>query len=366
MPVKCGEVIREIEKKYPLNLAEDWDNVGLIIGDYNSDIKNILVCLEINDDIINEAIEKEANMIITHHPLIFKPFKKLTNDNHISLLIMKLVRANINVYTMHTNFDNAKDGMNDIFADLLELQDPKALTVHKSESLYKLVVFVPLSHANTVREAILNAGAGHIGDYSHCSFILYGTGTFKPLDGTTPFIGKQGEMEKVNEVRIETIVDEKRLSSVIAEMLRAHPYEEVAYDIYPLKNKLDNGTGRYGKLTNTMNFRDFCDYVKQKLNVNYLNVAGDFDKQINNVAIVGGAGADFAKEAIYKGCDVLITGDVKHHSALDAVSMGINIIDAGHFMTEVIALPHIADFINSLFSIDAFVSGVNTNPFKIV
>lgn len=366
MSVKCGEIVKGIEKKYPLHLAEDWDNVGLLIGDFDSDIKNILVCLEINDDIINEAIKKKVDMIVTHHPLIFKSFKKLTSNNHISSLIMKLVRANINVYTMHTNFDNARDGMNDIFADLLELKDSKPLTLHKSESLHKIVVFVPLSHKNLVREAILNAGAGYIGNYSHCSFNVYGTGTFKPLEGAKPFIGKQDELEKVDEVRIETIVDEKSLSSVTKEMLRAHPYEEVAYDIYPLNNKLDNGTGRYGKLTNSTNFRDFCDYVKKKLNIDSLNVVGNFDKQINRVAIVGGAGADFIKEAIAMGCEVLITGDVKHHTALDALGMGINIIDAGHFYTEVIALPHIAQFINSLFDVEVNVSEVSTNPFKMV
>lgn len=364
MSLICNEIIRKIEGKYPRHLAEEWDNVGLIIGDRNKEINRILVCLDITNEVVDEAISKGIDMIVSHHPLIFKSIKKLVSDNHIASLIMKLVRSEINVYSMHTNYDNAVEGMNDVLANILELKRCKPLTVNKAQKLYKLVVFVPFSHQHVVRDAILNAGAGHIGNYSHCSFNACGTGTFKPLEGTSPFIGKQNELEKVNEVRIETIMQEHSINSIIKEMLRAHPYEEVAYDIYPLRNSVDYGTGRYGILEDKMLFKDFCDVVKQKLNINYLNVAGDLDREVEKIAVVGGAGADFMYDAINKGCDVLITGDVKHHQALDALSMGINIIDAGHYFTEITAVPMIAEFLKTITEVQIHESQIVTNPFK--
>jgi dinuclear metal center YbgI/SA1388 family protein len=364
MSLICSEVIGKIEEKYPRYLAEDWDNVGLIIGDRQKTITKVLVCLDITDEVVDEAISGEIDMIISHHPLIFKPLKKIVSDNHVASLLMKLIRSEINVYSMHTNYDNAVDGMNDVLAEMLGLKQCKPLTSNKSQKLYKLVVFVPVSHQHHVRDAILNAGAGHIGNYSHCSFNACGTGTFKPLEGTKPFIGKQDELENVNEVRIETIVEEHSIGNVIKEMLRAHPYEEVAYDIYPLLNSIDYGTGRYGTLEGKMTFKDFCSTVKQRLNVSYLNVVGSLDKEIEKVAIVGGAGADFIKDAINKGCDVLITGDVKHHQALDALSMGINVIDAGHYFTEITAVPMIAKFLGSIDDIQTYESQIDTNPFK--
>jgi dinuclear metal center YbgI/SA1388 family protein len=364
MAVKCYEIMNELEDKYPLSLSEDYDNVGLIIGDRDKEINNILVCLEIDNKVVEEAKDNKIDLIISHHPLIFKPLKKIVKTDYISSIVMKLIRSDINVYAMHTNFDNAKNGMNDILANLLKLNNVKPLTTHKSESLFKLVVYVPLSHQHVVREAILNAGAGHIGNYSHCSFNLYGTGTFKPLEGANPYIGKQGEIEKVNEAKIETIVEESKLNIVLKEMFKAHPYEEVAYDIYPLKNKLDNGTGRYGTLENKMPFNEFCNYVKSSIGAPNVNVVGRFDKEIYKVAVVGGAGGSFIKDAISKGCDVLITGDIKHHEAIDAINMGLNIIDAGHYFTEVVALPYVGELIKSKFDVDVHISNISTNPFK--
>jgi dinuclear metal center YbgI/SA1388 family protein len=364
MSLICSDLIRKIEKKYPRHLAEEWDNVGLIIGDSNKVIKKVLVCLDITNEVVDEAISKGIDMIISHHPIIFKSIKKLVRDNYISSLVMKMVRADINVYSMHTNYDNAIDGMNDILADLLGLKRCAPLTANKSQRLFKLVVFVPFSHQHVVRDAILNAGAGHIGNYSHCSFNACGTGTFKPLEGTKPFIGEQGEIEKASEVRIETIMQEHCINSIVKEMLRTHPYEEVAYDIYPLRNSIEYGTGRYGTLHNKMSFKEFCHSIKEKLSIERLSVAGDINRDVEKIAVVGGAGGDFVADALRMGCDVLVTGDVKHHQAMDAVNAGINIIDAGHYFTEIIAVPMIAKFLESASEIQVYQTQTDTNPLK--
>lgn len=366
MPVTCREITNKIEERYPLNLAEDYDNVGLLIGSYQKKIGRILVCLEIDNRVVDEAIKKNIDMIITHHPIIFKPIKRIIDDSYITSVIIKLIRSGINVYALHTNFDNADGGMNDILAERIGLQNIHYLSDNKKEALYKVAVYVPVSHEEAVRNALFNAGAGHIGNYSSCSFNIYGKGTFIPLEGTSPYIGKRGKLEKVDEVKIETIVKKEDLERVIDSMLKAHPYEEAAYDIYELNNSIIYGTGRYGTLKEEMSFKDFCSYLKQKLNIPYVNAAGDMERIVQKVSIVGGAGTEFIKDSIKKGCDVFVTGDIKHHEAIDALNSGINIVDGSHYFTEVVALPYIAEFISSSFNIECNVTEVNTNPFTKV
>lgn len=366
MPIACGEMIKKIEMVYPKRLAESYDNVGLLVGDYKKSIKRVLVCLEVNSDIVDEAIRLGVDIIISHHPLIFTPLKNITNDDYISQILIKCIKNDISLYALHTNFDNANGGMNDILADIIELKDTKPLKKIEYNNLFKLVVFVPQTHAEIVRNAMLNSGAGHIGNYSHCSFNLEGKGTFLPLYGTSPFIGRQGELERVDEVRIETIVKEEELINVVNTMLKAHPYEEAAYDVYPLENSTIKGLGRIGVLDKEMNFMDFCNYIKEKFNLSSLNTAGDSERIIKTVAVLGGDGNDFIEDAIASGCDVFISGDIKHHKALVGVLNGINIIDAGHYNTENLAIPYISDFINSIADVDCFVSNINTNPYKRV
>lgn len=366
MPIKCRELIAKIEEVYPKRLAEDYDNVGLLVGDINAEISKVLVCLEVDSNIVDEAKKMGTELIVSHHPLIYTPLKSVNSDDYIASIVRKCIKSDIGLYALHTNFDNANNGMNDILGDLIGIENIKPLSVNTYEKLYKVVVFVPISHSEKVREAILNAGAGYIGKYSHCSFNMEGTGTFMPLEGTSPFIGSQGELERVNEVRIETIVKEKDVSKVICSMLKAHPYEEVAYDIYPLVNRIEGGCGRVGTLKHAMSFQDFISYVKDRLEISSIEVAGDMEKIINKVAILGGDGNDFIETAINAGCDAFVTGDIKHHKAIGAISSGLNIIDAGHYNTEILAVPFISEFIKSLVNVECFVSKVNTNPFKKV
>ena len=237
MPVTVKSITDIIEDLAPLNYACKWDNVGLQLG-YGEDIVNRnLTKLEITDAILNEAIEKEVDMIVALHPLIFSPLKSITKDDIKGKIIYKAIQNNIAVYAAHTNMDIAPGGLNDYIAAQLDMQNTEVLDIAERIPYYKLVVFVPLGHEEKVAEAISAAGAGHIGNYSHCTFRTGGVGTFKPLEGTNPFIGVQGRLEQVEEVRLETIVPEEKLARTTQAMIKSHPYEEVAYDIYPLMNE---------------------------------------------------------------------------------------------------------------------------------
>lgn len=366
MSVKCRTFIDKIEQRYPQNLSEDWDNVGLLIGDAEAEIKRILVCLELNENVANEAVEKHADMIVSHHPLIFTPLKKIVRSDYISRQIIKLIKNDINLYAMHTNFDAAAHGMNDILASRLELNDIKPLHASKASGIYKIAVYVPRKYADKVRSAMFAAGAGCTGNYSQSSFNADGTSTFLPQEGSNPFIGTIGQVEHVNEVKVETIVKEKDLQNVISSMLSAHPYEEAAFDVIKLENPVVDGIGRCGFTENTVSFMEFCNFVKQKLNIPELSVSGDLEKKINKAAVIGGSGMDYIDDAINAGCDVIVTGDVKHHSAIDAVSRGICVIDGGHYFTEINSIPYISDYINNSFDVECIISNVNTNPFKRV
>ncbi|CEN78073.1 Nif3-like dinuclear metal center hexameric protein [Paraclostridium sordellii] len=365
--MKLKSLIKQIEKKYPLNLAYDWDNVGLLVGDYENEVNKIMVALEANEKVVNEAIEKEIDLIITHHPFIFSKMKKVTTQDLKGKLIHKLIKNNISIYSMHTNFDIAFDGLNDYFVELLNLKDAKILEKTNSEVLYKLAVYVPKTHLDKVRSALGNADAGHLGNYKECSFSIEGEGRFKPCEGANPYIGEEGALESVNEVKIETIVPQKNLGGVINAMIKSHPYEEVAYDLYKLENKGEAvGLGRYGKLEEKITFKDLGMILKEKLDIKYIRVVGNLEDEISKVAIVTGSGADMVKKAFKYGCDVLITGDMKYHDAQDTLDMGMKVIDCGHFDTEKVFADIMFKYLDENFDIDIIKSDVNLNPFDII
>jgi dinuclear metal center YbgI/SA1388 family protein len=362
--MKVKEIIKKIERKYPLSLAYDWDNVGLIVGDYDLEVKKILVSLEANEKVIDEAIDKNIDLIITHHPFIFSKMNKINTGDFKGRLIHKLIKNDISLYSMHTNFDIAFDGLNDYFMELMEFKNLKVLDTTFTETLYKLAVYTPTTHSDLVREAISNAGAGYIGNYSDCTFNIEGIGTFKPREGTNPFIGQKDLLEKVEEIKIETIVPNKILSKVIDAMIKAHPYEEVAYDLYKLENKGEKfGLGRIATLDDEISLKELCEKIKTKLNIDSLRVVGDLDSKINKVALVTGSGANLVKKAKSYNCDVLITGDVKYHDAQDALDMGMNVIDCGHFGSEDIFKNVMKRFLDEF---DVVISDVNLNPFKTI
>lgn len=347
MSVKCRDIIAELEQLAPSYLAEDWDNIGLLVGNPDQDIHKVIVALDVDREVISEAVAVGADMIVSHHPLIFKGISHIRTDLPLGSMLAGLLKHEIAVYAAHTNLDSAPGGVNDVLAQKFNLQGVIPLTTVYQEELHKLVVFVPVSHVEKVRTAMTEAGAGHIGNYSHCTFQTQGVGTFLPLAETTPFIGEQGKLEFVEEYRLETIVPASRRSKVIAAMVAAHPYEEIAYDEYTLINRgLRCGLGRVGSLIKPMPLLEFIEKVKVALSARSIKVAGPANAVITKVAVCGGSGAGLVKNAIKAGADVLITGDVKYHEAQQAVAEGLVVIDAGHFATEQPVVECVVDYLN--------------------
>lgn len=372
MPVTVKVIADIIEKLAPLNYAYKWDNVGLQLGHREDIINKILTTLEITDAVLDEAIKKDVNMIVTHHPMIFSPLKSIIKDDIKGRIIYKAIQNNIAVYVTHTNMDIAPNGLNDYVARQLNIQNIEVLDITKKTLYYKLVAFIPSGYEEKIAEAIGIAGAGHIGNYSHCTFRTEGTGTFKPLEGANPFIGKPGQPETVEEVRLETIVPEEKLKEIIKILIESHPYEEVAYDIYPLANEgPDKGIGRFGNLHRPKVLSELAAEIKEQMDVEYIKVAGDLGAVIEKVAIINGSGADLIQAALYKGCQCVITGDVKYHDAQDAVSQAMNIIDMGHYDSEKIFSHFIAQYLKEEINkkgldIDIIESSININPFKTI
>lgn len=333
--LKCQVIIDAMEELAPRCLAEQWDNPGLLLGSPAQEVRKIMVCLDVDQRSAQRAAELGCQMMIAHHPVIFHPIKKLSQDMPQGRLLSQLLCAGMAVYAAHTNLDIAEGGVNDVLADLLDLQELSPLAESGREELVKLAVYVPEAQADQVRAAMVQAGAGHIGKYADCTFNIRGQGTFLPLAGTRPFIGRQGEVSHVKEVRIETVLPVRLQKKVVRAMLRAHPYEEAAYDLYPLLNKgKPYGLGRIGSLPESLSRQEFVDKLKQALHTSLIRMVVGRKDKIRKVAVCSGSGAEFLQTAAFAGADAYVTGDVKYHEALQAQALGLNIIDAGHFATE--------------------------------
>lgn len=344
------DIIDAINELAPLYLQEKWDNSGLQIGSYKRQIKSILLVIDLNQYVIKEAIDNEIDMIITHHPLFFKDLKNINEDTYKGKMIYELIKNDIVVYSAHTNLDSTIGGVSDALAKVLNIQNIKVLKKEHIEKLYKLVVYVPSEYSDKVREVITNEGAGWIGNYSHCTFNTEGIGTFMPRENTKPFIGEYEKLENVKEVRIETIVKQYSLNKVLKEMIKAHPYEEVSYDIYPLENEGKvYGLGRIGELEEEITLEKFSKVVKKALNCDNIRVYGNINKTIKKVAVCGGSGSSFIKDAFKNNADVYITGDIKHHDAQEALEFGICLIDANHYHTEKVILKELKNTLENKF-----------------
>lgn len=367
MSIKCQTIMDKLEQLAPKRLAEKWDNVGLQIGDPRADIYKVLVSLDLTKEVLQEAIEHKANMIITHHPFIFKPLKHIRLDLSSGEIIKKLIQNNINIYTAHTNLDKAENGLNDMLAEKLSLRDLEVLSPTDRDLLYKIVIFVPKGYEDKIKNVMGNIGAGFIGNYSNCTFQILGTGTFKPLEGTNAFTGDIGKIEQVEEYRIETIVTQKDLSKTIKALINAHPYEEVAYDIYPLENKGNSyGLGRIGRLEKGLSYSEFLNTIKNSLNLKHLKIAGVKKDYIKKIAICSGSGSEFMHKAAMQGVDAYITGDIKYHEAQQAKILDILVVDASHFATEIIVMDGLKKYLDEEFAkdkknIEVIVSKVNSD-----
>lgn len=366
--VNGHEIIQVFEQFSPKGYAMEGDKIGLQVGRLNGKVDRVMIALDVLDEVIDEAIEKKVQLIIAHHPIIYRPLQKLTTDTLPGKLFEKLLKHDISVYAAHTNLDVATGGVNDMLAGALGLKNAEVLVPTYETKLKKLVVFVPAEHANDVREALGKAGAGAIGNYSHCSFSTKGSGRFLPGENTNPFVGEQGKLETVDEVRLETIVPEVLLKKAVTAMLKAHPYEEVAYDVYPVENQGEVlGLGRIGEVEE-MNMEQFAEKVKTALDVDRVRVVGDLNSRVKKVAVLGGDGNKYWSQAKYKGADVYVTGDIYYHTAHDAMMQGLNLIDPGHNV-EKIMKKGVAGILTEKckqagFDVAVIPSEVDTNPFK--
>ena len=367
--VNGHEVITLFEKWSPKRYALEGDPVGLHIGRLNRPVEKVLVTLDVNEDVIDEAIRKGAGLIIAHHPPIFRPLKSIVLDTPQGRMIEKCIKNDISVYAAHTNLDVAQGGVNDMLADRLGLLETKVVEKTYSESLYKLTVFTPVSHAENMRLALGKSGAGAIGDYEACSFTSSGTGRFMPIKGANPYLGEINVQEEVAEEKIEVVIPEFRRNQVLKAMLAAHPYEEPAFDIYMLdQHSQELGLGRVGKLNKKMTLEQFVDYVKTAFNVPAVRFVGDPTKEISKVAVLGGDGNKYIHAAKRSGADVLVTGDLYYHIAHDAEAIGLSVVDPGHNI-EKIMIEGVTNYMTKVseearFAVSFIESEVITEPFQ--
>jgi dinuclear metal center YbgI/SA1388 family protein len=359
---KIKDVVTFLEQWAPPGLQESYDNSGLLTGDPETEITGVLISLDCTEEVVKEAVEKGCNLIISHHPIIFRGLKSLTGKNYVERTVIKAIRETIGIYAIHTNLDHVIHGVNAKIAEKLELQDARIL-VPKSDQLKKLVCFVPKKDTNKVLKALYDAGAGSIGNYSHCSFRTKGTGTFKPNESANPHIGTHGETEEVNENRIELIFPSHVEFTLINTMKKVHPYEEVAYYVSRLDNENQEiGAGMIGSLSEAVRPEEFLQYVKDKMNTGTIRYTTGFQGPITRVALCGGAGSFLLSKAIQAGAHAFITGDFKYHEFFDAEDR-IMIADIGHYESEVYTKDLIYEVLSEKFTNFALrLSKVVTNP----
>jgi len=360
--MQVREITSHIESFAPLSYQESYDNAGLQTGHPDQEVRAALICIDITDAVIEEALRLKANLIISHHPLIFSGLKKLTGSNYTERLVIKSIRQNLSIYAAHTNLDAVHAGVNHKIGEKLGLEDTSIL-VPMADHLRKLVFFIPAGHADTVRQEIFKAGAGHIGAYDMCSFSAPGEGTFRGSEESDPFVGAKGTLHTEPELRVETIFPKDRENQIIRSLIRSHPYEEVAYDIYPLDNQYNGaGSGAIGELEKPLDEQSFLRLLKERFNTPVIRHTGLLDKKIKRIALCGGSGSFLLHGAIASGADAFVSGDFKYHQFFDA-DRRILVADIGHYESEQFTKEIFYELLTKKFTKFAVhLSEVNTNP----
>ncbi|OFW34930.1 MAG: Nif3-like dinuclear metal center hexameric protein [Candidatus Aquicultor primus] len=353
----------------PAYLKSDQDRVGLQVGSSQASVNKVLVTLEVTEEVVKEARAKGTQLIISHHPLIFQNLERVIADDHIGGMITELLKAGISVFAAHTNLDRTRDGVSDVLARVLGLQDIQVLLQARDIPMYKIAVFVPRENVDDLISAMGNVGSGVIGEYSHCTFRTEGKGTFYPMLGAHPYLGEVSELNEVDEYRLEMLVSPDRVERVIGAMLEVHPYEEVAYDLYEVKTPPPGvGFGRVGNMLKQRSLRDYAEHWSDQLDCE-LRVSGDLDMMVRRVAVCGGSGGELIGVAKAAGADVFITGDIKHHAAHAAKAIGLGLVDAGHAETERLIVPELArELQRRLYeagmNVEVVVSEIDTSPWN--
>ena len=356
------KVIAEIEKHIAISQAEDFDNVGLLCGLSERNVSGILVCHDALENVVDEAIHRNCNLIVCFHPIIFSGLKSLTGKNYVERAVLKAIENKVAIYAIHTAFDNDFYGVNAGICNLLGLKNLKILQPKKN-NLKQLNVYVPKDHSENVKEALFSAGAGNIGFYDECSFKIEGKGTFRPIEGSHPFSGQQNIRENAEENMISVIFESFKQNQIVAAMKSAHPYEEVAHQIYQLENENQfSGLGMYGELETEMDETDFLSFVKKKFNLNIIKHSDLTNKKIKRVGVLGGSGASGIKAALSKKCDAYLTGDLRYHDYFLAESKML-ICDIGHYESEQLVSQQLFEILSQKFSTFAVLkSSEKTNP----
>lgn len=368
---KTADILGIINKIAPTILAEAWDNPGLHIGNPTDEVSRVMIALDPTPDVVDSAIAASCQLLVTHHPFIFKPLKSISTSNTLGASIHKTIKSGLAVISMHTNYDIASGGLNDLLAAKLGVTKCTPLKITATDELVKLVVFVPAGQLEQLRDGMSPFTAAQ-GNYRDCSFTVSGTGTFTPLAGSEPFTGTIGKLSSIAEERLELLVARSTLPRAIKTLLAKHPYEEPAFDIYPLlKEGAGLGLGRIGYLREPVTLADYAVQLKNCLSAPALRYVGNPASRISKVALCSGSGASLLHEAARSGADVLVTGDIKYHEARDAENIGLALIDAGHFPTEIIMVQEIkARLDNELFAAgykdcQVLACNVEKDPFRL-
>jgi dinuclear metal center YbgI/SA1388 family protein len=362
--MKIKEIITVLEEMAPLAYAEDFDNVGLLIGNTNDEAMGILVCHDALENVLDEAISKKCNLVVCFHPILFSGLKKITGKNYVERAVIKAIKNDIAIYAVHTALDNHKDGVNKIFCDALGLKETKIL-VPKENFIQKLVTYTIPENIEQVRNALFDAGAGKIGNYEDCSFNSQGIGTYLGNENSNPEIGERFEFVEAKEIKIEVTFEKHLQSKVLKALFSNHVYEEIAYEIYDLKNTHQNiGLGMIGELDKPMDEKEFLQFVKEKMECGSIRHSAFTGKKIKKVAVLGGSGSYAIKNAILSKADVFLTADLKYHQFYEAENQ-LLLADIGHFESERFTKNYIVDFLKKKIPNFAIIfSEENTNPVK--
>jgi len=359
---KIKNITSFFENLAPLRLQESYDNAGLIVGDFNADIDSVLVTLDVTEEVVEEAIQLKAGLIVAHHPIVFSGLKKITGKNYVERTLLKAIKNDIAIYAAHTNLDSVEGGVNSKICEKIGLKDCKILQPSGGQ-LKKLVTFIPTEHADKVRKVVFAAGAGNIGNYDSCGFNAKGEGTFRSNENANPFVGEKGKIHEEKEIRFETIFPSYMQGKVISALLNAHPYEEVAYDIYSLENKYEKvGMGMIGTLQEEINETEFLQHLKSTFNTGIIKHTALTNKTVKRVAVCGGSGSFLLNQAIAANADFFVSGDFKYHQFFDAENK-IVVADIGHFESEQFTKELFYELLTKNFpKFAVHLSEVNTNP----
>lgn len=362
--MKIKEILTVLEEMAPLAYAEDFDNVGLLVGDQNQDATGVLVCHDALENVIDEAITKNCNLVVCFHPILFAGLKKITGKNYVERAVIKAIRNDIAIFAIHTALDNHQDGVNKIFCDALGLKNTSVL-IPKQNFIRKLITFTTPENAEQVRQALFNAGAGRIGNYDDCSFSSTGIGSYRGNENSNPVIGKQFETVQTNEVKVEVTFEKYLESKILKALFDSHIYEEVAYEIYELQNTHQNiGLGMLGTFEEPMEEEAFLQLVKDKMIAGGIRHSAFTNKKIKKVAVLGGSGSYAIKNAIMAGADAFLTADLKYHQFYEAENQ-LLLADIGHFESERYTKNYIVDFLRKkILNFAIILSEENTNPVK--